>query len=86
MHRDAIRVFYKNPELARKDGYKFEDGMFSEKGYVYPYTGLRGDAKHLYGEVSKGKEKRVQLIEAGSPHMQRVYVLWADLVIWACGY
>lgn len=34
----------------------------------------------------KGDEKRVQLIKAETPELQREHVENADLVIWACGY
>jgi hypothetical protein len=34
----------------------------------------------------KGEEKRVYVIKAETPELQRKYVEEADLVIWACGY
>lgn len=33
--------------------------MKRKDGYVYAFTGLRGDAKNLYKDVTMGKEKRV---------------------------
>jgi hypothetical protein len=34
--------------------------VFSNKnGYLYSFTGLRGDAKTLYKQIKEGKEKRV---------------------------
>lgn len=46
---------------ANQAGYKeFSETVFSKKnGYVYSYTGLRGDAKRLYTSIKKGEEKRV---------------------------
>ena len=47
LYRDKIRVFYGTVNEALKDGYKdFSEHVFSRKnGFVYSYTGLRGDAK-----------------------------------------
>ena len=61
--------------------------MFTNKnGYLYSFTGLRGDAKALYKAVKDGKEKRVQLIQCPTHREQAKYVNEADLVIWATGY
>lgn len=61
--------------------------MFSNKnGYLYSFTGLRGDSKQLYWAVKEGREKRVQLIKCPKPSDQAKHVNEADLVIWACGY
>ena len=61
LYRDRIRVFYGTVNQAHQAGYKdFSETVFSKKnGYVYSYTGLRGDAKRLYTSVIKGEEKRV---------------------------
>lgn len=50
IYRDKIRVFYSTVQNALNDGYKeFSESVFSNKrGFVYSYTGLRGDAKFLY--------------------------------------
>jgi hypothetical protein len=34
----------------------------------------------------KGEEKRVKLIKAETPELQREHIENADLVVWACGY
>ena len=59
-----IRVFYNKVSDAEMDGYnEFEGQNFSKKdGYLYSFTGLRGDAKDLYHRIMKGEEKRVKLI------------------------
>lgn len=49
---------------AYADNYsEFKSTVFTNKnGYLYSFTGLRGDAKSLYKAIKDGKEKRVQLI------------------------
>jgi len=75
-------------ESAEKDGYKdYNETCFSrKKGFLYSFTGLRGDSKRLYSRISKGEEKRVALVKCPTPEEQAVYVESADLVIWAAGY
>ena len=50
LYRDHIRVFYNKVSDAEMDGYsEFAADKFSKKdGYLYSFTGLRGDAKELY--------------------------------------
>jgi hypothetical protein len=47
LYRDRIRVFYSTVEAALQDGYRdYDTSCYSEKkGYLYSFTGLRGDAK-----------------------------------------
>lgn len=73
---------------AKQDNYhEFNEHLFSNKnGFVYSYTGLRGDAKILYRKVVRGEEKRVKLVKVPTPEEQTKYIDEADLVIWACGY
>jgi len=61
LYRDKIKVFYGQVKTAEFDGYTdFRQMNFSNKnGYLYSFTGLRGDAKKLYKQVVKGEEKRV---------------------------
>ena len=90
LYRDRLRVFFKSAKEATDAGYTdFEvDERATKKkdGYVYSFTGLRGDAKQLYLDVRSGKEKRVSFVKAETPQLQSEYVEAADLVIWACGY
>lgn len=88
LYRDHIRVFYNKVSDAVQDGYtEFASDKFKKKdGYLYSFTGLRGDAKELYLKIQRGQEKRVALIQARTPDEQREYVERADIVIWACGY
>ena len=66
IYRDKIKVFYSKVKNAEFDGFTdFKQVCFSNKnGYLYSFTGLRGDAKSLYKSVMKGDEKRVQLVKA----------------------
>lgn len=59
-------MFYNKVSDAEMDGYnEFAEDKFSNKsGYLYSFTGLRGDAKDLYLRIMKGEEKRVKLIQA----------------------
>lgn len=54
-------MFYSQVKNAEFDGYTdFKALNFSNKnGYLYSFTGLRGDAKKLYKSIIKGDEKRV---------------------------
>ena len=88
LFKDAIKVFYKRVQDALNDGYSnFDRNDFSNhNGYLYSFTGLRGDAKELYRSIVQGREKRVQLIEAKTANAQAPYINKADIVIWSCGY
>ena len=88
MYRDHIRLFYGTVGEADRAGYnEYPKDKFPKKsGLLYGYTGLRGDAKDLYWNIKKGKEKRIKLIKCESYLEQRKYVMEADKVIWACGY
>jgi len=69
------------------DGYhEFKEEDFKKDGYLYSFTGLRGDAKDLYLRVMRGEERRVALIQAPTATEQHQFVTEADVVIWACGY
>ena len=59
-------MFYNKVANAAQDGYKeYSDVNFSrQNGYLYSFTGLRGDAKRLYTSIRKGEEKRVKLVKA----------------------
>ena len=88
MYRDKIRVFYSTVNQAKAAGYKdYNSKLFSRnEGYLYSYTGIRGNAKALYKRVMSGQEKRIKLVKAETPKDQEKHVDSADLVIWSCGY
>ena len=66
LYRDRIKVFYSKVKDAEFDGYTdFKQISFSNKnGFLYSFTGLRGDAKKLYKRVQRGEENRIELIKA----------------------
>ena len=88
MYRDKIKVFYNRVETAVQDGYKdFKDHQFTNKnGFLYSFTGLRGDAKRMYKKIVKGEENRVKLVKAPTIDDQAEHLEKADLIIWAAGY
>ena len=47
---------------------------------------MRGDAKELYRNITKGTEKRIRLVKAMTVEQQKPYIDNADVVVWACGY
>jgi hypothetical protein len=36
----------------------------SKGGIVYPFTGIRGDSKELWGSIRRGQLKQAELIRA----------------------
>lgn len=56
MYRDNIKIFYKKVLDAENDGYtNYNKSDFSNSnGYLYSFTGLRGDAKNLYQSIVSG--------------------------------
>ena len=56
IHRDEIKVFYSRVENAKADNYHdFDPSVFTRKnGYLYSFTGLRGDARALYKSIKSG--------------------------------
>ena len=58
LYRDRLKVFFKSAAEAKEAGYTdFDENARAQKkkdGYVYSFTGLRGDAKQLYLDVTSG--------------------------------
>lgn len=88
LYKDRINVFYRQVKHAIEDGYnEYKSYCFRNKsGYLYSFTGLRGDAKRLYQDITKKKEDRVKLVQADTWEQQQKYVDAADYVILAWGY
>ena len=98
IHRGKIKVYYKSREDAILDGYwDFTSDDVNKKGVVFPFIGLRGDAKELYWAVKRG-DTLAHLWTMGKPSPKPlVWIMQADptqvpelktakVVIWACGY
>ena len=55
LYRDRIKVFFKTTKAAQEAGYTDFDPKDRPKkkkdGYIYSFTGLRGNAKGLYLDV-----------------------------------
>ena len=58
----------------------------SKGGIVYPFTGIRGDAKELWNRIKRGQEKHVELVRADSNEQQKQILSKADVIVVACGY
>jgi len=56
LYRDKIRIFFKNTAEAQDFGYTDYDVHREKDGYIYSFTGLRGDAKSLYKKIVSGDE------------------------------
>lgn len=73
LYRDRIKVFFKSAKEAYDAGYTdfdIKERQHKKKdGYVYSFTGLRGDAKSLFLDVTRGKEKRVNFVKAETPEL-----------------
>jgi len=88
LFRDHIRVYYPSEQDAIDDNYNFfhKKEALNKQGKIYPFIGIRGDAKELYRKIIRGEEKRINLIRTSSNEEQRKYIQESDYVIWACGY
>jgi len=58
LYRDKIKVFYPKVRQAEAEGYTdYKQLNFKNKnGYLYSFTGLRGDAKKLYKAINSKEE------------------------------
>ena len=89
LYRDHIKVHYPSEKDALDDNYTIYEkkDAVNKNGNVYPFIGLRGDAKELYRNIIKGNENRVKLVKAESWEEQKKIISQEDCaVIWACGY
>jgi hypothetical protein len=88
IYRNQIKIHYATQKLAQEDCYSSFDPLLdlSRGGIVYPFTGIRGDAKDLWRKVSKGEEKHAELVRADTLTQQKMVMSNADIIIVACGY
>ena len=86
--KNELKVNYKLKEEAAMDGYtNFTNNCINSKGIIYPFTGLRGDAKQLWRRVTILKtEDQIEFIKANNQASQKLAIKNSDVVIWACGY
>jgi len=88
LYRDHIRVYYPSEEDAIEDNYTLynKKEALNKQGKIYPFIGIRGDAKELYRKIVNGEEKRINLVRTSSNEEQKRYIQEADYIVWACGY
>jgi lysine/ornithine N-monooxygenase len=89
LYKDHIKVHYSSEQDAINDNYTVYEkkNAVNKNGNVYPFIGLRGDAKELYRNVTKGLEKRIKLVKTETWEDQKKIILQEEcVVIWACGY
>ena len=51
LYRDKIRVFFENEKEAKDWNYTDYDTNRKSDGFIYAFTGLRGDAKQLWRQT-----------------------------------
>ena len=90
LHRSRIKVHFSCDGEARRDGYRYlpEEAQGTMRKSVYPFRGLRGDAKKLWMAKKDGSERRLQLKEV-STHTALLSALKSMkplVVVWAGGY
>lgn len=86
-HKSNIKVSYLSKEDAIKDNYTlFDSKSMNTKGRIYPFIGIRADAKELYRKYSNGLEKRFKLIKYSSEKELISHLKNKDLIINAIGY
>lgn len=88
VYRKQIKVHFSTIQQAAQELYQSYDPKLdlSQGGIVYPFTGIRGDAKDLWMRVNKGAEPHASFARADTLDEQRQQLSQADVVIFACGY
>lgn len=68
VYRNQIKVHFSTVEYANQENYTSYDKKLdlSQGGIVYPFTGIRGDAKEIWLRVTKGQEARASFERADS--------------------
>ena len=71
-----IKVWYKSKDEAAIDGYtNFTKNWVNSKGIIYPFTGLRGDAKQLWRRIKVLKsEDKVEFVRANNFTLQKTAI------------
>lgn len=68
-----IKVWYKSKDEAALDGYtNYTKNCVNSKGTIYPFTGLRGDAKQLWRRIKVLKsEDQIEFVRANNYTLQK---------------
>ncbi len=90
LHRSRIKVHFASDQEARSVGYRYlpEEAQGSWRKSIYPFGGLRGDAKRLYLTKKNGTERRLQTKQVQN-HKELLLTLKKSkplVVVWAGGY
>jgi len=86
-HREKIRLSFNSKEAAIKAGYDdYDESAISSSGVIYPFAGLRGDAKELFLNIKNGKETRISLVNSLLLEKPDSIFAEADIIIQAFGY
>lgn len=88
VYKDHVKVYYPTEREALNDGYNVYDPAkaVNKNSNVYPFIGIRGDAKELYRNIVNGKEKRVSLLKCARQEDMLKLINKNTIVIWAGGY
>lgn len=86
-HRSIIKVSYPSVEEANKDGYKtYDKKCMNSKGKIYPFVGIRADAKEIFRNFLNKKENRIKFIQTATEREQDSIVRMSDILLYALGY
>ena len=69
IHREAIKVNFGSRQAALDEEYDdFPSNCVNGYGVVYPFTGIRGDAKALWKQIKNNTKKdQIRLVKAATP-------------------
>lgn len=90
--RSEIKVSYSSIDEAIADEYScFSRKCMNSKGKIYPFVGIRADAKELYRKIMKKNEERVKICvyksEVSKEYKEMITkVQSSDIIIYAYGY
>ena len=90
IHRSGIKIHCSSEQEARSIGYRYlpEEAQGTWRRTIFPFRGLRGDAKRLWLSKKQGEERRLQTRQV-SNHNELLSVLRKSeplVVVWAGGY
>lgn len=87
IHKSIIKVSYLSVEDAEKDNYTtYDQKCLNTKGRIYPFVGIRADAKELFRSIKKEIESRVSLFKYSSEKQLLSKLIGSDVIVNAIGY